>query len=664
MNFLPIIPYLVVVVGLSLAAVAALVGVILVFGRPKGRWPSHIAFALRLTALLALAFFLLQPHMERDVKRTGDRPIAVLIDVSDSMFLGDGSGDGVSRLERAIELYPQIESIVGDIGGRTKLFAFADGAVPLANDLKPEQLPEKLSRSTTDLGKALDDIGTPAAAVVISDGNFVSGINADFPVFFVDPTSGPTRGGCWLHSVSAPTRVLPGSRFPVDVIYRLTGEEPARFEVYEGERKVASGTDAGGEGYSNVALHRVEDEPGRHFYRVAGLPGEGEAWATTEIISGPIDVSYNSYNTDYDSAYLRRAMASNKAVDLSYRSSVGLSGTAEPLSGTASDIIILANPSAKYFDAATVSEIEARVARGAGLLFLFSAATPDARVLTNRTIKTLMPLSGRIPKSTIAGGETVLTHADTTGRFGSGVVPSFSHLWDFGRAKPGSEVIWSIDGTPVLTGMRYGKGRVVLLSGGGFYRWEGQRGEDEPGLDHFAADLILYLYEGSDDDIAVNSNIVELGGTVDISAFASDEPSFVISGPEGVPQQLAPVEIRSGLWQTRFSPEAAGEYSLTVRSFAGDGLTVNKERILAIESTGEMNAGFPDSDAMRSTGDGYFVGSDLSELEEELMAALLATGPETMEKRNEPIMPGWFAIALFILLLSVEWTARRLMGLA
>jgi hypothetical protein len=665
MNFVPIIPYIIAVIGLLLAAAAALVGAIIVFGRPKGKWPAIISFALRLLALLALVLFLLQPHIERYVKRIGDKPIALLLDVSDSMSLRDGSGEGVTRLERGIVLSADIADIINEAGGETVRFAFADGAIPLNDDLEPDELPDLLSGSTTDLGMALGDIGKPAAAVVVSDGVFDTTGDPDFPVYFVNPTSGPAADGCWLYSASAPTRILPGTRFPIDIVYRSTSGEKVSFEVYEGKHKVTSGTGVSSEGYSNAAVYANEDEPGRHFYRIVGIPGESETFATSEVIRGPIYVSYYSHNADFDSAYLRRAMASNKAIELEYYPAIGLPKKAKSPLGTDSDIIIMANPSVQYLDAAMANKIEERVAEGAGLLLLFSAAKPDAPVRAFGAIETLMPLSGRTPSKPLSGGQPgTAGSTGTAGRFGSGVVPFFTHVWDFGTVKPGSEVIWSIDGTPVLTGMRYGKGRVALLSGGGFYRWEGAHGNDDPGLDEFAADLLLYLYGDSSDGIITDSSIVELGDTVSISAFANDEPSFVISGPDGVPLQLAPAEVRPGLWQARFSPKTGGEYSLTVRRFADEGLSVNKESLLAIKPTSEMNAGFPDVGAMSSVGDGYFTGSGLSALKEELNAALLATGPETTEKRNVPLLPGWVAIGVFILLLVVEWTLRRLTGLA
>lgn len=664
LNFIPLIPLWLIIAGFVLAVIAAIFGVILIFNRHRTRTASLISFALRLGALTALAFFALQPYTERETTRVGDRPIAILLDVSDSMSLDDGSGKGITRLERGIELTFDIREIVEEAGGEAVIFGFADGVTTLTTNIKPDDIPKKIGRNTTDLGEALRGISDPAAAVVISDGVFDTAGGASFPVYFVNVTSGPAPDGCWIYSAVAPSRVLPGSRFPIDIAYRSTSDEAVRFEVYDGDKKVAAGNGPGNPGPNRSTLYVTEDEPGRRFYRVAGSPGASEAYTTTEVVRGPINVTYIAHNIDYDTAYLRRAISSNRAVELSYYPATG--ENADNAVGTlaGSDVIVLANPSAKHLDNRLAAEIEERVADGAGLLLLLSAAQPDRRAMETGALKSLMPLSGGDPRTPLAGGTPKALPSSPTGRFGSGSVPTFTHLWDMGYPKPASETVWVLNGVPVLSTMRYGEGRVMLLAGGGFYRWENARADDAPGLAQITADLLLRLSESAKDGVTLSNYIVETGGSVTISTTTPEEPAFIITGPYDIPVQISPLEIEPGLWKAEFSPEAVGEYDLTVRRFSGDGLSVEKEHILAVEPLREKRAGFPDIDAMRSLGSGYFTGSELPELQGELEKALLATGPETTQTQNAPLLPNWIALGLFIVLLLSEWTLRRLLGLA
>ena len=567
-------------------------------------------------------------------------------------------------MERGIELTFDIREIVGEAGGEAILFAFADRATTLTTDIKPDDIPEKIGRNATDLSQALRGIGDPAAAVVISDGVFDSVGDAEFPVFFINATSGPAPDGCWIYSAVAPSRVLPGTRFPIDIAYRSTSDEAVRFEVYNGDKKVASGSGPNGPGLNRSTIYVTEEEPGRHFYRVAGSPGASEVFTGSEVIQGPITVSYIAHNVDYDTAYLRRAMASNRAVELTYYPAAG--DNAENAIGmlAGSDVIVLANPSAKYLDNRLAIAIEERVTNGAGLLLLFSAAKPDARAMETGALKSLMPLSGGNPRNPLSGGTPETLSTSPTGNFGSGTVPGFTHFWDMGYPKPATETIWALNGAPVLTGMRYGEGRVMLLAGGGFYRWENARAGDAPGLAQIAADLLLHLSDSADAGVSLSNNLVETGDSITLSTETREEPAFIVSGPDDMPVQLSPLEVKPGLWKAEFSPKEAGEYDLTVRRFSEGGLSVEKKRIKAVEPFREKRAGFPDIDAMRSLGSGYFAGGKLSGLQGELEEALFATGPETKQTKNAPLLPNWIALGLFIILLLSEWTLRRLLGLA
>ncbi len=664
LNFIPLIPLWLIILGLTLAVIAAAFSAILVFNRPRSRTASLISFGLRLGALIMLGFFALQPHSKKEVSRIGDRPVAILIDVSDSMLLDDGSGEGKSRLEHGTELLGEVKNAVKNAGGESVSFAFAGNVIPLSGNFDPENVPTILSRDTTDLEHALDGIGNPAAAVVISDAVFDRTANTQFPIFFLNPTGGPTPGSCWVLSATAPSRVLPGSPFPIEVTYRSTSDDAVSFEIYEDDRKVASGNGPSRHGANRVTLEITENDPGRHFYRIAGIPGDSKSYATTEVVRGPLTVSYFAHSVDYDTAYLRRGMDSNEAVELTYSAVIGGGSKINPEDLVYTDVIVLANPSGKSIDHRLAGAIEKRVAEGAGLLFLFSTSTPDRWGSETGALGALMPLTGGNPKTPLVGGSPVSAPSATPDGFGSGTIPNFTHIWDMGYPKPGTSVIWSSNGVPVLTAMRYGKGRVMLLTGGGFYRWENARADEAPGLEQVAADLVLYLSESADDGIAISDNLVEIGKTITISAKAEEEPGFIMTGPDDIPIQLSPLEIEPGLWRAEFSPETIGEYALTARRFEGEGLLVDKESVLAVKPTNEKRAGFPGVDTMRTLGSGVFAGSEIPALEKELKSALLETGPETSETRNEPVLPNWIALGVFIVLLLAEWTSRRLLGLA
>lgn len=204
--------------------------------------------ALRGSLLLVLLLMLLRPVLVVPTVIPGSMSLALLIDDSRSMQLGDGEG-GRTRIEAVREALGEPAPILGGLEARFRLrrYRFAGETAALPRGEWVQAL--KAEGTATDLAGALaetarDMAGSDLAGIVLvsdgganttragdSNGGSVGGIDATLrelraagiPVYTIGVGSADSFRDLELSRVSLPRRVLIGSAITADLFVRRTG---------------------------------------------------------------------------------------------------------------------------------------------------------------------------------------------------------------------------------------------------------------------------------------------------------------------------------------------------------------------------------------------------------------------------------------------------------
>jgi hypothetical protein len=229
---------------------------------------SNVLWALRFGFAAALAICLANPTV---VKRTTlepkvSRPVAVLIDRSDSMTEPDHRGN--RRLDEALRIWRSVEPSTHDTAP-ARYFAFADEMVPASNadQASRAETPGGETRLFSSLGRLLADAppeGYEALYVLTdgldtteetSDAVMSQALGSGTPIFVV-PGRNRTMPEAFaaIKDVRTPARVLRQTLFEVagtiDAYMEESGEQ--EIMVWQGDRKLASSVVRLGEGRNLV----------------------------------------------------------------------------------------------------------------------------------------------------------------------------------------------------------------------------------------------------------------------------------------------------------------------------------------------------------------------------------------------------------------------------
>ncbi|HEV7993699.1 MAG TPA: hypothetical protein VGP25_17870 [Gemmatimonadaceae bacterium] len=342
--FAPVVPVWLV----ALAALAALALIVVAYRRLRGI--SHIdrlvLGAIRALALLLLLGCLLRPTEVLSSAVPQRNVLAILLDDSRSMRLGDvGGGSRTLAMQHA---FADTSSLVRRLSSRyaVRTFRFAADATPT-----PPGTALTASGGRTDLAAALDGVrtdlaGMPVAGViVVSDGADNSGgdIEASLlalkarkvPVYTVGVGQERFSRDVAVASVTAPPSVLAGSTVLIDAAIgvrgvagektTLTAEADGRIVATQ-ELTIPSNVDV------VRAQLRVPPMPaGSYRLAVRARPVRGEQVAENNVFNtvldvrrGPARVLYVEGEPRPEFAFLRRAVATDSALQV-----VGLMRSAE-----------------------------------------------------------------------------------------------------------------------------------------------------------------------------------------------------------------------------------------------------------------------------------------------------------------------------------------------
>jgi hypothetical protein len=666
----PITSVLPVIICSVLAAVAAAIGALLIYIARRHLPSTFGLLIIRLAAIAVFTIVLVGLGFVGEKTVRSGKPVPLLIDVSSGMALP--RVDRNARKDRISGMYKAVSENLENLGFKTKVYLFADGLFAVSGPELYDIMSES-GHPSSNIAAVLEEIAAvekPKAVMVISDGIWREVPTPPFPVFTFPVVSEPTLG-FYPVSIRVPRYVLSGTRFPIEITFAGSGDGPFDYSIYDGDERVLSGRGSPGSGTVKVeAFLNAESEGGR-FYKVETDTGYAPVWFWVEVLRGPLQVYFRSMNADPDTAFLRRAIIKNQALECDFRQDLEggrLIKSGLDLGVSAADVIVLANPRAEYLDNGFINELEKEVLNGTGLLVYFSVYPPDLSVLSRSTFNDLSPVRARERAELSAGGSPRVTPASGSFGFRPARDLEFRFFLDVGVLKPSAVPLWvAPGGQPVLSWIPYGRGRVILLTAGGLAEWELSRSDGQLGLTGFAADLILFLY-GDEEGFTLSNRVIELGERVETYVLSSEKPTILVGKTGKESKRLSTYESSPGVWTAEWEALEVGRYTLTARRFESGRLLVEKKEILITGRTNEKIGsvgGVSNLARLAELSGGRYYSNGTSEsFGRDVVGAVESGLNSEMTRETILVMPLWFGLALFIGLLVTEWILKRLSGLA
>lgn len=591
--------------ALLLIALATVGLALLAYRRASGltRGQRALLVTLRAAALGLVIVCLLRPMVLLTPADRQDGVVAVLVDVSRSMGIGDA--DGMTRLERAgtlmtRELIPALSPRF-----RVESFAFGDRVAPAADTALAA------TADRTDLADAIRSTAERlrgaglSAIVVMSDGNDTSGMDlaaagaaANVPVVAVGIGS---RGGMDREVASlaagqsgldaslvdlTATIVTRGSRGPVDVRLLQHGqvvERRALTPAADGAPMRATFTvapdrttptvytvdlpDAGGElTADNNDARILVTPPGRRrlLLSLEGAPGFEptflkRAWADDPSLEVDAAVRKGRNETGADTFFVQAGATRSTAL------AAGFPPSRDQL--YLYDAVVLADYELHLLTREQQEWLRAFVSeRGGGLLFM-GARTFDPNGLANSPLEDLLPLrlsdgSSVVRVAAQPGAERFrvrptadgarhpimrigATDADAQARWAS--LPALAGIVELATVRPGAAVLAVADDggreAPIVAVQRFGAGRTALFAGQASWRWKMMRPSGDGSYDRFWRQTARWLTAETLDALTVSPPGAALPGDPVSLAIVARTAEFA---PSSGDQLQVRVETPSG----------------------------------------------------------------------------------------------------------------------
>jgi len=678
---------------------------------PLPRWARRLLPALRVAALLLLAWLLGQPVLERAVG--GRTRVVVLLDRSASMALPAGPGEG-SRSAAAARAVKALEQAWR---GRANLTV-----LPFAARLEPDSVRVGAVRAAgaTALGDALAALAAaPAgqdagAVVIVSDG----AVNAG-----EDPVAVASALGLPVHAVvvgraGAPDRVVTEVESqgvarvgrPTVVRARVTSTEergaPMTVRLLEDGRELARAqVVAPGGTEATAEFQVVPTRPGLALWtaRVDSLPGEltnanDARQIAVEVSPGRLGVLLVSGGLNWDLAFLRRALLGDSSLAvtsfarerggwraLERRAGPGGAPSAASLRGQAVVMLDAVAPAevGADFDRALAAFVRA----GGGLLVLGGPAPGLARYGAGTlgtdlavTLEGALGARGGTPQPAFEARELLDWDPDPArgARAWSAVAP-LAELAPVRLGAGDRVLIGSAGGGPPLLFARHvGRGQALFVNGTGLWRWS------LSGVDELTAErgrvlwrrLAHWLAEPAQAEplrvrperwLAAGGEPVRLFATLQDSAFRPVAGGEVLAEVQDAAGHSRPVRFEpraGGSYEAVLEDLPSARYRLSARAVRGGRELGRATTEFAVDRWSlELARSLPDSAALaavaRATGGRVTDAGQVERWARTLPTRALARG--RVESRRLWESPWVFA--LVVGLLSVEWFWRRRRGL-
>jgi uncharacterized membrane protein len=513
--------------------VVALVVVLYWYGATRrvvsDRW-RKILTGLRIAALAFLVLYLMNPVLSYRQRKTVKGAVAVAIDTSLSMSIGDSVG-GMKRFDAVRQLltaapHELLRNLAGK--GQVSLYHFDRTAQPLTPDMF-----RRLSRAdgeATDLASVLDRIGRDAvkerfiAAIVFSDGRanvrsdpltalaglripvHVVGVGqiedtrtrrADVALIRVDANPIATRDIATVARVRFQQHGFSGGLFPI--------------AMTEGRDKVASKTVAAADvTRQEIELRFTPRTTGVHNYEVAVPEQPNEAIADNNRLRFSVLVNETTFRVLYiegglrwEYKFLKRLLEQDPTLEARCMVRTGAEhfvtagrGAVTLKEGFPANldelakfrVLILGDLPRRFWSDAQLDMIEKFVSeREGGVLLLGGLELFCSGAYANTPIGKIAPaeLAKSAAEAVVAGKKIALTTKGRRSEILAGLEKNIGRIdmgrhYPLGKVKAASEVLLeSPDRRPLLVAQPYGKGRVVALATDGI--WQGAFGPRKPG---------------------------------------------------------------------------------------------------------------------------------------------------------------------------------------
>ena len=305
-------------------------------GRPRDR---VVLTVLRMAALALVVFCLFRPTLVVKAAIPQQNVVAVLLDDSRSMQIGDWDNKPRAefvRQEMATETSPLLKSLSERFLVRTFRFSSTSGRVNSVKDLT-------FGGSQTKIGTALDGVreelaGLPVAGVVlVTDGadttegsltNTLLNLKAEkLPVFTVGVGSAKLPRDIQIDRVSTPRTVLKGASLLVDAVITQSGYsgQTVTLDVEDdgrivGSQKVQFPVDGSP---ATVRVRATAGEPGPRVFTFKVAPQQGEVVTQNNQRDALVDVRDTREKILYfegeprsEMKFIRRAVADDKNLQI------------------------------------------------------------------------------------------------------------------------------------------------------------------------------------------------------------------------------------------------------------------------------------------------------------------------------------------------------------
>ena len=676
-----------------------------------GGWRRGALAALRWAALFVVLLLLFDPVWRR-VTRTGEPPLlAVLVDDSESLRLGDGAASPAARVRAALDGVPDDAAL--------RFYRFSSDARLAGTRLRGDSLAFRGER--TDIAAALGRVSADFAGrnlrgvVLVSDGRVTDGRNPAylaerFPVPIWTAVAGDSVSSRDLRLERAVTNDVAyvGSPLPIQAGVRATGfaGRPAAVTVSSGGRVLGrQSLAAPADGAEAVVdLELTPTAPGLRRYTVAVGPLPGEATTrnnrrtvTVRVLDDSRRVLVVAAGPSPDLAALRATLEADRSLEVTVHTQRSPGQFYEgPLPDALGrfDLLVLAGYPGAAADAATAGRLGAAAAGGLPVVFVATATTDLGRLAA--AFGEVLPVSpqavrpGAVEVSlapTAAGeGHPVLDVGVAPDRLGA--LPPLALSPSRWALQPGARVLASVRRggavltAPLLVVRQRADVRSAALLGAGSWRWRTLPDDlgDLRGVYGRLLDRTVRWTTATRDrrPVRVRPDRVLFGerdrvtfsGQVygeNLAPVDDARVELTVRGP-GPPATVTMRALGNGRYAADLGVRAPGTYTFTAQASVG-GATLGSDR--GSFGVGRLAAEFREPGAdpalmrqVATRSGGAVVGLDtLGAFVQGLRdRGALADRPLVREDET-PLLDLWPLLVLAVSLLAVEWVWRKRLGM-
>ena len=710
-------------VTLGVIAIAAIAG-FLYSRRGAARPLLLVAIGVLQIAMVGAVLWILgQPAIETEELREGENAVALVLDTSASMAIGDTT----PRLDAGRRLLETALTEVDELNLAVQRYEFDELARNVVNFTESTPGGEQTSLADS-LKSVLQEAGrNPLAAVLLaSDGaDTAGGISGEeltelaaygVPIHTLAVGRAEIPEDLELTNVSVPTKVLPGSTVSAQVALRHDGAATTQLKVYDNDQILASipVTLADGASSSTITVDFELADAGPHEleFSVDGVANELESGnnrrtALVDVIDDSYRVLYFEGEPRWEYKFMRRALGDDDDLRLEsllrvspnkfYRQ--GIESAEQLADGFPTD-----REELFAYDALIIGSVEAATLtpeqqamirdfvseRGGNLLMLGGlhglgnggwAQSAVADALPTR----LPPISAESFKRVQApvaltpqGSDVAMLRLATDDAENQRLwqdLPAVADYQLLGELKPAAVPLLNVDtelgATPLLVTQAFGRGRTYVLATGGTWRWQMSLPVEDQRHEIFWRQLLRSLVSEAPSSTSLSVAPTRDGTGVDLRAeFRDDEfnpvndvqVSAVLASDDGESWNVAlqPSATESGVYVGHVDPARSGTFFAEAVAARGDDPVATARASVAFESGQSERFGIRANPALLARLSDATGGSVLAADNLQQLSDILRFSTAGITETE--LRPIWDMPAIFLLLFLLkagEWLLRR-----